>query len=176
MLGKEEKKRMLDKEEIRRQCTEKGICEIGVALVEKAKTDSDFIRYYKQQITGCLKAGFPDLRFMRKHRKMLSKNGIYVDAHFDCDVLRSMQTYVFYNCTGIIQVEMDTERCIIPNLYFAGGCDITVVCSQDNVMPISVSLSVFGEDKVKCYDSTGAHFFKYNYPAACADVTEAVTE
>ena len=68
------------------------------------------------------------------------------------------QVFVFHDCHGTINVEMDYENAIIPMLYFANGCNMTVICRQKNIFPVKFPLYIFGRNTIYTENNDSAIF------------------
>ena len=124
---------------------EKGICADGYRqMLESADTDA-LIDYYVVNPDWCLERNFPDLETLREHFADAGEKGVFVDRTFNGELLNDLQAYVFHNCKGTIKVGMNVDKCIIPMLYFANGCNITVSCDIPYLLPIRVPLYVTDE-------------------------------
>ena len=56
---------------------------------------------------------------------------------------------------------MDYENEIIPMLYYANTCDMQVICTQENIVPIRVPLYIFGDNRVESSDTDNAQYVRY---------------
>lgn len=141
-----------------------GICADGYAEMRGYDRDK-LIAMYLRVPDWCLERGFPSLELLRREFADIQNRGVYVDKHFDGETLSSKVVYVLHKCTGIVNVEMDYEAKIIPMLYFANGCDITVRCTQPNRPAIRVPLYVYGSDNNVHTDKADAHnaMFLFRY-------------
>ena len=117
---------------------DKGICLEGYETMRGRNLDG-LINYYIQNPDWCLERDFPDLNTLSTRFSDLSHKGIYVNTQFEDEMLDDLQTYIFHNCKGRIRVRLNTERKLIPMLYFANDCDMVIEC-DDN---ISVPLYIF---------------------------------
>lgn len=139
-----------------------GICADGY----RHMADSDrrgLIAYYLSCPDWCLERGIPDIDTLRSLSADIEDCGIFVDRDFDGEVFDARQVYVFHHCRGLINVAMDYSRAVIPMLYFANGCDITVSCTQANSPAIKVPLYVVAEpNNIVCAaDTDGCVFSRH---------------
>lgn len=132
-----------------------GMCADNRAYLNACETKEDAIRIYKQTIDWALDEGYPDLDFLRKEFGNHQSQGLYIDHHFECDILNEHQVYVFHNCTGTIRVGLNLAKKIIPMCYFANNCDMTIlgIENDDGFMPDRVPLYIFGENKINATNS-----------------------
>jgi hypothetical protein len=154
------------KEELMRQARAKGICMDGFRTMHSAADKQALVDYYVQTLDWSLERNFPRLSSIREHFSDCSDKGVYVDQTFHGETFSALQTYVFHNCTGVINVQMDYEQANIPMLYFANNCHIKVVCRQQQgrgVPAIRVPLYVFGDNIVTSEDSDNAVFLRYDF-------------
>ena len=121
----------------------------------------EMIAYYKQMIDWCLERNYPDYAILQEHFSDCEDEGIYIGKEFNGEIFSSQQVYVFHNCKGTINVQMDYENEIIPMLYFANKCDMRVICTLENIIPIRVPLYIFGENCVESNDSDNAQYVRY---------------
>lgn len=123
------------------------VCDEYSALTSRAKTKVDALALYKRGIDWCLENDSPSVDLLRQYRDDCAYNGIFIDRHFDGELLIDQPVYVFHNCTGTIRVGLNVKKRIIPMLYFANGCDMTVI--GDSPSRVRVPLYVFGDNRVK---------------------------
>lgn len=134
-----------------------GICAEGYGQMRGYDRDG-LIGYYLECPDWCLERGFPRLEMLRREFGDIGDRGVYVGRTFNGEVFSEKQVYVFHNCRGTILVAMDYEGAVIPMLYFANGCDITVSCEQENEPAIVVPIyttddadnMVLAEDSENC--------------------------
>lgn len=119
------------------------------------------IALYKKTIDWALENDYPTLYDIRTFFGDCEDYGIYVDKDLSGITVSRLQTYVFHNCYGTLNVEMDYENKVIPMLYFANDCDVTVVCNQPNMRPIRVPIYMTAGNVVNVYKTSNAEFKKY---------------
>lgn len=124
------------------------MCEENRTALEGIDTKADAIELYKKTIDWALEEGYPTLETLRQDFSDCEEFGIYVGRRFHGEILNREQVYVFHNCTGTIRTGMNLNKRIIPMLYFANGCDMSVKGIGDRNMQIRVPLYVFGENRV----------------------------
>ena len=130
------------------------MCEDNRAYLSACETKSDAIRLYKQTIDWALEKGYPNLDFLRKEFSDCEGDGLYVDHHFDGEVLNEHQAYVFHHCTGTIRVGLNLAKKIIPMCYFANDCDMNILgLDGERAFPDRVPLYIFGENKINATNS-----------------------
>lgn len=139
---------------LQRLAREKGMCADNRAYLNACETKEDAIRIYKQTIDWALENEYPDLDFLCKEFSNCQSDGIFVGHHFEGDVLKEHQVYVFHNCTGTIRVGLNLAKKIIPMCYFANNCDMTILgVEEDKDFPDRVPLYIFGENNIDAKNS-----------------------
>ena len=139
---------------LQRQARLHRMCEDNRAYLSACETKSDAIRLYKQTIDWALEKGYPDLDFIKKEFSNCEGDGFYVCHHFNGEVLNEHQVYVFHNCTGTIRVGLNFAKKIIPMLYFANNCDMTILGIEgERLFPDRVPLYIFGDNKIDATNS-----------------------
>ena len=149
---------------------DKGICADGYRqMLESADKDA-LVEYYTAQPDWCLEHGFPDLQTLREHFADAGNKGVFVDRTFNGELLNDLQVYVFHNCKGRIKVNLNVEKSIIPMLYFANGCDMTVdfhqpasVSSVRQLPPVKVPIYSFGKNDVTAVSDENVEFKAYKH-------------
>lgn len=136
------------KQELMNDARSGGICAEGYAQMRGYDRDG-MIDYYLANPDWCLERGFPSLELLRHEFSDIEEKGVYVGKTFDGEVFSEKQTYIFHDCKGTIRVAMDYENAIIPMLYFANGCDITVNCEQENDPKIVVPVYATEDSEVR---------------------------
>lgn len=136
------------KKQLRRQASEHHMCKENRDALEETTSRADAICLYKKTIDWALEEGFPNLETLRECFSDCEMNGIYIDKHFDGEVLDAHQVYVFHNCTGVIRTGLNVQKRIIPMLYFANGCDMRVECAHRYGISTMVPLYVFGRNSI----------------------------
>jgi hypothetical protein len=56
---------------------------------------------------------------------------------------------------------MDYDNMVIPMLYFANDCHMTIKCDQDNTPAIRVPLYIFGDNRINAASNENVIFGKY---------------
>ena len=125
-----------------------GICADGF---REMRTDSigELVDYYVANPDWCMERGFPSLEILRSEFSDIEDKGVYVGKTFNGEVFSDKQVYIFHDCKGTIKVAMDYDNAVIPMLYFANGCDITVSCEQPNDPPIIVPIYYTDDSMIK---------------------------
>lgn len=149
------------------------MCGENIAALRACTGKSEAIRLYKRTIDWALERGYPTMDVLRKEfdNDDARDLGIYIDRIFYGEILDRHQVYVFHNCKGDINTQLNYDRRIIPMLYFANGCEMTVDCKQLQPcgIPIRVPLYIFGENAITAVDSVNATFRFYNREATAFD-------
>jgi hypothetical protein len=154
------------KEELMRTARTKGICLDGFQTMHSANSKEALVAYYLQTPDWSLERSFPRLDVLRQHFADCQEQGVYIDATFHGETFSKLQTYVFHNCKGVINVEMDYAEANIPMLYFANDCHVEIVCRQqqgEGVPAIRIPMYVFGENVVTYEDTDNAVFQRYDF-------------
>ena len=132
------------KHRLMRDARSGGICAEGYCLMRCYDRD-ELIAYYLKCPDWCMERGFPSLDILRSEFSDCEDKGVYVGKTFDGEVFSDKQVYIFHDCKGTIKVAMDYDNAVIPMLYFANGCNMTISCNQPNNPPIRVPLYVTDE-------------------------------
>ena len=126
-----------------------GMCADNRAYLSACEDKKDAIRLYKQTIDWALEEQYPDIDFLRKEFSQCESEGVYIDHHFDGELLNDHQAYVFHNCTGTIRLDINLEKEIIPMCYFANNCNMTILGNDSHrLLPIQVPLYIFGKNNI----------------------------
>lgn len=123
------------------------VCGEYSELTSRAKTKVDALHLYKRGIDWCLENDSPSVDLLRSYKEDCAYSGIFIDRHFDGELLIDQPVYVFHNCSGTIRVGLNVAKRIIPMLYFANGCNMTVV--GDSPTRVRVPLTVYGDSLIK---------------------------
>jgi hypothetical protein len=150
------------KEHLLNQAKRYKMCKENFAALSACESKDEAVRLYIKTIDWALENNYPALRVLEAEFAEQEHNGIFVGKTFHGEEFSHLQTYVFHNCKGRINVAMDYENAIIPMFYFANGCDISITCEQDNIYPIKVPIYIFGDDNiVSAKNDDNAVFLKY---------------
>lgn len=141
----------------------KRMCADNRAYLNACETKSDAIRLYKQTIDWALEREYPDIDFLRQEFNNQEHEGIYIDHHFEGDILNEHQVYVFHHCTGTIRVGLNFAKKTIPMCYFANDCDMTILGIESGGFHSRVPLYIFGKNKInaKNTDDLEARIYKH---------------
>ncbi len=146
------------KERLMNDARSGGICAEGYGLMRGYDRD-ELIAYYLECPDWCMERGFPSLDILRSEFSDIEDKGVYVGKTFNGEVFSDKQVYIFHDCKGIIKVAMDYDNAVIPMLYFANGCDITIVSDgKINTLPIQVPVYSFGENWIEAISDTEVNF------------------
>ncbi len=144
------------------EARERGICAPGFKQM-RCSDVNELIAYYLQHPDWCLERGYPDLQTLTKEFANIEDKGVYINKVFHDETFSHLQTYIFHNCKGTINVEMDYKNAIIPMLYFANGCSMEVRCHQRNQPAIRVPLYSFGDNEIITSDNNSVHFIHHKF-------------
>lgn len=150
------------KKQLRREASAHGMCQENRDALASIETIEDAVSLYKKTIDWALEEGYPNFMTLQKYFSNCENLGIFVGREFHGDILSDQQIYIFHNCTGTIRVGLNVEKRIIPMLYFANGCDMTVKPTPVNG-DVRVPLYVFGDNIVKAKESGGAVYKLYKF-------------
>lgn len=138
------------------------MCEENRAALSTCQTKSEAIQLYKRTIDWALEEGYPPLDSLRREFSHNEKEGLFIDRTFHGEVFRRQQCYILHNCSGVIKVDMDFKNAVIPMIYLANGCDITLrrAESEDDEL-IVVPVYSFGDNRVFAENSERVSFRIY---------------
>ena len=136
------------KRELRRLASAHGMCAENRRLLEYVDTKADAISLYKKTIDWALEEDYPGIDMLRRAFSDCESEGVFVDRQFNGEILDAKQVYVFHNCKGTICVRLNVSEKIIPMLYFANGCKMTVRHADGDDTSIRVPLYVFGDNEI----------------------------
>lgn len=145
----------------------KNVCSEYRGLMERCDSIEEIFDLYKRGVDWSLENDAPSLSLLREYKDECEKNGIFMDRHFDGEVLDSQQTYIFHNCSGTIKTGLNIEKRIIPMLYFANGCDMTVEASGNFCMKTRVPLYIYGDNKIMAEQSGDIECILYKRVKKC---------
>lgn len=134
------------KNEVRRQASAHHMCEENRTALSAVETKSEAVELYKKTIDWALEQGYPSLDTLRRHFSDCEQYGVYIDKEFHGETLMDHQVYVFHNCKGVVRTGLNRDKRIIPMMYFANGCAMTVVGVAD--APAIVPLYIFGKNDI----------------------------
>ena len=142
------------KEYLLRQARLNSMCTENVEALRACETKEEAVALYKKTIDWALEKGFPSINFIRNEFGDCEDLGVFVDRDFHGELLDEHQCYVFHNCRGDIKVDLNVSKAIIPMLYFANGCNISVIrADTPHTLPIRVPLYIYGENRIKAEDN-----------------------
>ena len=153
---------MIWKDEVVRQAKPMKMCEENFRMLLQCEDKPQALALYKKTIDWALENHYPDLETIRNHFSDCESEGLFVGRTFSGETFSKQQVYVFHDCHGEINVEMDYEGKIIPMLYFANGCNINIVCRQKNVFPVKFPVYIFGKNTIYT-ESTDSAIFRIFY-------------
>ena len=150
------------KEYLLRQARLNSMCLDNLDALRACQTKAEAVNLYKKTIDWALERNYPPVNFIRNEFGNCEDLGIFIDKDFHGELIDEHQCYVFHNCRGTIMVEMNVSEKIIPMLYFANGCNMTVKRShKPHTMPIKVPLYIFGSNTVIANNSDDILFRTY---------------
>lgn len=130
------------------------MCTENLEGLRTCETKADAVALYKKTIDWALEENYPPVNFIRNEFGDCEHLGIFVDKTFNGELLDEHQCYIFHNCRGRITVDINIEKKIIPMLYFANGCNLSVGrANSAHTLPIKVPLYIYGENQITAEDS-----------------------
>ena len=140
------------------------MCADNRAYLNACETKSDAIRLYKQTVDWALQEGYPDIDFLRAEFASNEADGLFVDKHFEGEVLNEHQAYVFHHCTGTVRIGLNLAKKLIPMCYFANGCNMTILgIENDCILPDRVPLYIFGDNEIEAKNSNSIQVRMYHH-------------
>ena len=150
------------KEYLLRQARLESMCTENMDALRACETKADAVALYKKTIDWALEKNYPPVNFIRNKFGDCENLGVYIDRTFNGELLNEHQCYVFHNCKGYITVDINIPLKIIPMLYFANGCDLSISrADTPHTLPIRVPLYIFGENNISAEDNNDVTFKKY---------------
>lgn len=129
------------------------MCLENIEALRICQTKEEAISLYKKTVDWALEKNYPSIEFIRKEFCGYESEGLFIDKVFHGELLNEHQCYVFHNCSGHIAVDINIEKRIIPMLYFANGCQLSVGrANSAHTMPIRVPLYIYGENTIVADD------------------------
>lgn len=152
------------KEQLMRQARVHHMCAENRLALSHCENKEEAIRLYKKTIDWALEEGYPGLPIIRSHFGGMEAEGIFVDRKFSGETLIQQQVYVLHHCTGTITVDLNVKRRLIPMIYLADDCDITIKRSSPCVAAsIRVPVYSFGDNIVNVISSGETDFRVYHF-------------
>lgn len=147
------------KEYLLRQARLHSMCTENLEGLRACETKADAVALYKKTIDWALEENYPPLNFIRNEFGDCEDLGIFVDKDFHGELLVEHQCYVFHNCRGHVRVGLNSSKAIIPMLYFANGCDMSITRGDSSpILPIRVPLYIYGANRIEAQDSSDITF------------------
>ena len=135
------------------------MCAENIDALKECETKSDAIQLYKKTIDWALERNYPNLEILRSDFSNYENEGLFIDHTFNGEILNEHQVYIFHNCKGTIKVGLNTDKAIIPMLYFANGCEMIIEGTNAmRVMPDIVPCYVFGYNDITTHSDINAIF------------------
>lgn len=148
--------------ELRRQASLHHMCEENRRALACIGSKSDAIELYKKTIDWALEEGYPSIDVLRRHFSDCGEMGVFVDKTFHGELLDDNLVYVFHNCHGTIHVGLNLEKKLIPMLYFANGCDMSIL-GDGSESPVRVPLYVFGGNVIDAKNAEDIEFLTFKF-------------
>lgn len=153
------------KRQVRREASVHHMCEENRDALSSIETKKDAVDLYKKTVDWALEEGYPSLDTLRRDFSDCEEYGVFVDKHFNGELLNEQQAYVFHQCTGEIKVGLNLEKRIIPMLYFANDCNMVVKSSGSSPtpFPIRVPCYIFGQNRISVENSEDLECKTYKF-------------
>lgn len=151
------------KRQLRREASAHGMCKDNRAALDDIQDKGDAIELYKKTIDWALEENYPNFGIIQRDFSDCEEYGIFVNKEFHGEVLTDQQVYVFHHCKGVIRVGLNTEKQIIPMLYFANNCEMTLKPTGPSDVETRVPLYIFGRNLVKLEASESVVFRTYKF-------------
>lgn len=150
------------KEYLLRQARLNSMCLENIEGIQACESKADAIALYKKTVDWALERRYPQINFIRNEFGDFEDLGLFVDKTFHGELLNAHQCYVFHNCQGNIEVDLNSSERIIPMLYFANGCNMTITrADKESAFPITVPLYIFHENNIVAEDCDSIKFRIY---------------
>lgn len=141
------------------------MCRENRFALDSVETKEDAVSLYKKTIDWALEEGYPNFGTIQRDFSDCEDLGIFVNKDFHGELLNEHQVYVFHHCSGRIRTGLNTNERIIPMLYFANSCDMTLAPGGDQSSEVRVPLYVFGRNLIKLDASGNVVFKTYKFDA-----------
>lgn len=150
------------KEYLLRQARLNSMCTENIEGIRACESKADAVALYKKTIDWALERNYPAINFIRNEFGNCDDLGLFVDRVFHGELLDAHQCYVFHNCKGEITVDINLSDKIIPMLYFANGCNMTIKrVGGPHILPIKVPLYIFHDNTIVAEDTEDITFRIY---------------
>lgn len=147
------------KNQLRREASAHGMCRENREALTNVDSLEEAIALYKKTIDWALESGYPNFATLQRYFSDCEEYGVFINKEFHGELLNEQQVYVFHHCTGWFRTAINYEKQIIPMLYFANNCDLTIKPGSCGGMEVRVPLYVFGGNIIKL-DASGDVVFK----------------
>lgn len=138
------------------------MCKENLDALKDCRSKSDAINLYKKTPDWALSKDFPSIEFLTTEFSNNKQDGFYVGHTFNGEILNEHLVYIFHNCKGTIRVGLNIKKGIIPMLYFANNCEMTICGINTNkIRPDHVPLYIFGENDITAENDINIIFTKY---------------
>lgn len=146
----------------------KRMCEENREALSKCRNKAQAIALYKRTIDWALENHYPDMETLRRDFSEMDAMGVYVDKDFNGTLCIDHQVYVFHGCTGVIRVDLNIKKHIIPMIYVANGCKLDIIRTRSPFKSrIRVPIYVFGDDnEINAVDTENVKFTIYKMEVA----------
>lgn len=135
------------------------MCTENVSALKACESKSEAIQLYKKTIDWALERNYPSIEILRSEFSDSKQDGVFIDHTFNGEILNEHQVYIFHNCKGIIRVGLNTDKAIIPMLYFANGCEMRIEgINAMRVRPDIIPCYIFGENNIDAENDINAIF------------------
>lgn len=139
------------------------ICGVGEATLRRCRDKYDAVAFYKKHADWALERNFPDIDTLRREFRGFEPEGIFIDKQFRGESVSCYDMCVLHHCSGKITVDLNVDEAIIPMIYVANNCDITIERGNETDTDITVPVYTFGENILKCKNDEFTTFRVYNF-------------
>lgn len=145
------------------EAVQKGMCKENLFALKHCEDKISAMMLYKKTINWALEREYPPLDFLRKEFSIFDIEGLFIDRNFDGDILNDNQCYVLHHCTGTIKVGLNLSKQIIPMIYLANDCNITITGFGDAAPSVKIPVFIFGNNTVNILEDKSVDFLFYNF-------------
>lgn len=151
------------KNQLRREASAHGMCRENRSALESIQTRDEAVALYKKTIDWALEEGYPNFGTIQRDCSDCEDLGVFVNRDFHGELLDDQKVYVFHHCSGIVRVGLNVPKKIIPMMYFANGCEMSILPNDIRGTDVRVPLYVFGKNLVKPAQSEVVSFKVYKF-------------
>jgi hypothetical protein len=151
------------KRQLRREASAHGMCRENRDALDRIEDKGSAISLYKKTIDWALEEGYPNFGTIQRDFADCEQYGVFVNRDFHGELLNEQRVYVFHHCTGTVRVGLNADKRIIPMLYFANNCDMTLKSGGASIADVRVPLYIFGNNLIKHDGNGNVVFHEYKF-------------